>query len=138
LSGPPGLDRVLAGRPQPAPYAMLDGVSEQSGDALSGWRDVRQGEAWAAGHFPGDPILPGVLQLEGMLQAALLLLGEDASLVGLDGVRFRRVVRPGDRLELHVQIRQRTEHGWQIGGSARVGEEPAAEARLRFVRSPNA
>jgi len=132
------LFRPLGHLPQRFPEAAYDRVVERSDDGIVVERDVRGDAEWAAGHFPGDPILPGVLQLEAMIQAAVAFIGADGpvDLIGLDRVRFRRAVRPGDCLR--VEVRQTRVRGPQriVKGTAAVGDEPACSATLRLFVSP--
>ena len=97
-------------------------------------------EAFLAGHFPGNPILPGVIQLEALAQAGALSLATDARFDGklalfggVEKVRFRRVVRPGDELLLSVQIERLSARGGWAQGRATVEGDLACEARLFFA-----
>ena len=124
--------------PQRYPEPAFDAVLERSDDGLVVSRAVRADAAWCAGHFPGDPILPGVLQIEAMAQAVVAWVGEAGrvELIGLDRVRFRRPVRPGD--ELVVQVVQASERGPQrlFKGTARVDGQPSCQATLRVFVHP--
>jgi 3-hydroxyacyl-[acyl-carrier-protein] dehydratase len=98
---------------------------------------VTANEFYLAGHFPGEPIVPGVLTLEGMIQSALILVGESfsrgkisASLHRVDRVRFKRAIVPGDRVEFLVSLSGKDGDFWTFRGKTQVGEETAAEATL--------
>jgi 3-hydroxyacyl-[acyl-carrier-protein] dehydratase len=98
---------------------------------------ITANEIYLAGHFPGEPIMPGVLTLEGMVQSALILVGEsfsrgniNASLHKVDRVRFKRAVIPGDRVEFLVSLTGKEGDLWTFKGKTQVGEETAAEATL--------
>ena len=97
-------------------------------------------EAFLAGHFPGNPVFPGVLQLEALAQAgAIALLSDDryaGSLPlfgGVEDVRFRRMVRPGDEMTLVVEIERLSRRGGWGKGRASVNGEECCRARLLFV-----
>jgi len=91
---------------------LLDEVVElEPGVSCHARRTLRADEFWFAGHFPGNPIMPGVLVVEALAQAgAVTALAQEGAagklllFAGIDKVRFKRVVRPGDTVDLHVQI----------------------------------
>ncbi len=94
---------------------------------------VRHDAFWCDGHFPGDPIFPGVLMAEALAQTAALLFtsqegkaGAPVFLVGMDKLRFRRVVRPGETLDLQVEVLEARHRMYRFKAVARVGEERAA------------
>jgi len=98
---------------------------------------VTADEFYLAGHFPGNPILPGVLTLEGMVQSALILVeaehprGRVTGFVQkVDRVRFKRAILPGDRVEFLVHLTGKEGDVWNFKGKAQVGKETAAEANL--------
>ena len=94
------------------PFLMLDSVLEIGEGEIVARKRVRPDEPCFAGHFPGDPIFPGVLQIEAMAQAMAALMtlsnpefrGRRPLFLGVDGCRFRRPVRPGDDLRVHAKI----------------------------------
>jgi 3-hydroxyacyl-[acyl-carrier-protein] dehydratase len=96
---------------------------------------VTADEIYLSGHFPGEPIMPGVLTLEGLLQSALIFLGESftrgkirVSLEKVERLRFKRAVLPGDRLDFLVSLTGKEGNRWKFKGKAQVGAEVAAEA----------
>jgi len=96
---------------------------------------VTADEIYLSGHFPGEPIMPGVLTLEGLVQSALIFLGESftrgkirVSLEKVERLRFKRAVLPGDRLDFLVSLTGKEGNRWKFKGKAQVGAEVAAEA----------
>lgn len=127
--------------PQRSPYLLLDSVDEWVPDErLVATGRVRPEAPYFEGHFPGDPVMPGVLQIEALAQATTLLglasqgrLGERGGgmhLLGLDKVRFRRKVVPGDVLLIEVEVARVRGPTWRVQGRASVDGERAAEAVL--------
>jgi len=141
--GPPLLDveavmRLLPHRP---PFLLVDRVvALEPGKRIVAWKSVTMNEPFFVGHFPGKPVMPGVLVLEALAQAAALLAVKSMDpvagaakltyLMGIDGARFRRPVVPGDRLELVVEITRAKGSVWKERGEARVDGELAAEAEF--------
>jgi UDP-3-O-[3-hydroxymyristoyl] N-acetylglucosamine deacetylase/3-hydroxyacyl-[acyl-carrier-protein] dehydratase len=140
---PPAIDihqvqRIL---PHRYPFLMIDRVIEIEGThRVVGVKNVTINEPYFQGHYPGDPIMPGVLIIEALAQIGGVLLsqalehkGKVAVLLSLDKVKFRRAVRPGDQLILEAEtIRVRTNTG-HVKGKARVGEDLVAEAEIKFI-----
>jgi len=97
--------------PHRYPFVMIDRVVEMSGDELVAIKNVTFNEPYFNGHFPGDPVMPGVLQLEAMAQAVGILsirhnkwIPRPAFFMSADAVKFRRPVRPGDQLRIHAKL----------------------------------
>jgi 3-hydroxyacyl-[acyl-carrier-protein] dehydratase len=131
-----GIQRLLPHRP---PFLLVDRVVAFEKDtSLTALKGVTMNEPFFAGHFPGHPVMPGVLILEALAQACALLaclslppeqLGNTVTyLMGIDGARFRRPVVPGDRLELKVVVTKRKGMVWKQSGQALVDGEVVAEA----------
>ena len=107
-----GREEIEAILPHREPFLLLDEVVElEPGDHVVARKRVRPDEWYLAGHFPGRPVMPGVLIVEAMAQAgAVAVLSEDenrgrmALFAGIDDVRFKRIVEPGDELELRCDI----------------------------------
>jgi len=105
-----------------------------------GLKNVTINEAFFQGHYPGDPIMPGVLIIEALAQIGGVLLSQElehkgkvAVLLSLDKVKFRRAVRPGDQLILEaeaIRVRSNTGH---VKGRARVAGDLVAEAEIKFI-----
>jgi UDP-3-O-[3-hydroxymyristoyl] N-acetylglucosamine deacetylase/3-hydroxyacyl-[acyl-carrier-protein] dehydratase len=106
--------RILDALPHRYPFVMIDRVAEFVGeDALVAIKNVSINEPYFQGHFPGNPVMPGVLQLEAMAQAAGLLMlrrgsaeGKTSLFMSADKVKFRKPVRPGDQLILNAKLKQ--------------------------------
>jgi beta-hydroxyacyl-ACP dehydratase FabZ len=124
--------------PHRYPFLLVDRILEMDGERVLGLKNVTFNEPHFTGHFPGAPVMPGVLVVEAMAQAgAVMLLSEvpdrHSKLVyftGIDKCRFRRPVLPGDQLLLEVRVIKRRARYAVMHGVARVGSEIAAEAEL--------
>lgn len=127
--------------PHREPMLLVDEVVEvEPGRRAVGLKHVGQDEFWVPGHYPGNPIVPGVLQIEALAQTgavALMKMPEYQGMVplfaGLDSVRFKRPVRPGDTLRLEVEIIKIRGPVGRGAGKAYVGEELACECELVFA-----
>ena len=127
--------------PHRDPFLLLDEVLElEPGSRVVARREVRAEDPWFAGHFPGRPVMPGVLIVEAMAQTGAIAVlvqeenrGKIAFFAGIDDCRFKRIVEPGDVLTLTCEID--TVRG-PIGrgkATARVGDDLAARATLTFA-----
>ncbi|MBI2711161.1 MAG: 3-hydroxyacyl-ACP dehydratase FabZ [Actinobacteria bacterium] len=134
----------MARLPHRAPFLLLDAVEacEPGRSVTARWR-IRGDEPWLAGHFPGNPVVPGVLQLESLAQAGAVAVLADERYAdrlplfgGVEGVRFRRVVRPGDTLTLSVDLERLSARGGWGRGTATVAGEETCRARLLFALAP--
>jgi UDP-3-O-[3-hydroxymyristoyl] N-acetylglucosamine deacetylase/3-hydroxyacyl-[acyl-carrier-protein] dehydratase len=123
------------------PFLLIDRVIELEGyQRAVGIKNVTINEPFFQGHWPGQPIMPGVLQIEAMAQLAGVLLlrklehtGKLAVLLSIDRVKLRRAVVPGDTLRLEakaINVKQRT---GRVQCRAWVGEKLVAEARINFM-----
>jgi len=135
------ITEVLAHLPQRYPFLMIDKVLEcEPGKRILAVKNVSANEPHFLGHFPGRPIMPGVLILEAMAQAACILALRSRNVVadastayyyaGIDGARFKRPVVPGDRLELDVQILAHKRGIWKFACIARVDGAVVTEAEI--------
>jgi 3-hydroxyacyl-[acyl-carrier-protein] dehydratase len=132
------IKRILQMIPHRYPMLMVDRVIEMRLDASAiGIKNVSINEPFFQGHFPSEPVMPGVLIVEAMAQTAAVLVvstfGTDSEgklvyFMSIDGARFRRPVVPGDRLELHVEKVQSRANVWKFAGKAIVEGKVAAEA----------
>ena len=143
MSGHPQLDIRNVQRVLPHRYPMLlvDRVVEIDGDRRAiGVKNVTINEPFFQGHYPRNPIMPGVLIIEAMAQLGGLLLsrklehtGKVAVLLSLDRVKFRRQATPGDQLVLEAQTVRAKARSGEVFCQARVGGDLAAEATIRFM-----
>lgn len=135
------INEILQYLPHRYPFLLVDRVLElEEGSRVRAIKNVTMNEPFFPGHFPHRPVMPGVLILEAMAQAAAVLsfktMGEkpdENSVVyfaGIDNARFKRPVVPGDQLLLEVSITRKMRNIWKYHGVARVGDEVAAEADL--------
>ena len=124
--------------PHRYPFLLVDRVIDLSKGRVVTIKNVTFNEPYFAGHFPEHPVMPGVLIVEALAQSAAILalneVGGDPTrlfmLTGLDKVRFRRRVIPGDQLRMEVKILKFHRPLWRMQAVARVGDELAAEAEL--------
>ena len=132
---------LVALLPHRPPFRFVDGVDacDPAGTVRAHYM-VTGDEPFLAGHFPGNPIFPGVLQLEALAQAGAIALLADARYAGklplfggVEDVRFRRLVRPGDRLDLSVEIERLSARGGWGKGVATVDGAECCRARLLFA-----
>ena len=139
----PLLDRaqIEAILPHRDPFLLIDEVVElEPGARVVARKKVRPDEWYLSGHFPGRPIMPGVLIVEAMAQTgAVAVLSEEenrgrlALFAGIDGVRFKRIVEPGDELELTCDLEKVRGPVGKGRAEARVGGELAARGVLTFA-----
>ncbi len=125
--------------PHRYPFLLIDRIIEQSDDKIVALKNVTINEPFFAGHFPGHPIMPGVLIVEAMAQAggvmALTILGAtfETHLVffmGIDKVKFRKPVVPGDQLRIEVVPLRKGGAIWKMAGKALVDGQVVTEAEF--------
>ena len=133
------IGRLIRQIPSQYPFVLVDRVLEHDpAGRLVALKNVTGSEEFFEGHFPGAPVMPGVLLMESLAQAAGIWLLKDAPdparlevyVVGIDDAKFRRPVVPGDSLRLEVRVLHRRGPLCRVRGEARVGEHRVAEARL--------
>jgi 3-hydroxyacyl-[acyl-carrier-protein] dehydratase len=138
---------VLKNLPQRYPILMIDRVKHcDTGKRIVALKNVSANEPYFQGHFPGRPIMPGVMILEAMAQAAgVLIISADKGAdhhqniyyyVGIDDARFKKPVIPGDQLELDVKVERMLRGIGKFSCVARVGTEVAAEATILLAMRP--
>ena len=130
---------IQAVLPHRYPFLLVDRVDSVTTDKIVARKMVTANEPFFAGHFPGHPIMPGVLIVEALAQAGALLvapqIGFDPArdaivLMSLDKVKFRKPVVPGDMLVLEVVPLRRGGAVWKLRGQAKVDDAVVAEAEL--------
>ncbi|KTF69403.1 MULTISPECIES: 3-hydroxyacyl-ACP dehydratase FabZ [unclassified Sphingomonas] len=138
--GPLDIGRVMAALPHRFPMLLVDRVEELILDqSIVAVKAVTINEAFFQGHFPGRPIMPGVLTVEALAQAAGVLAVESLGLAGsgklvyfmaIDNVKFRKPVEPGVLLKLHVEFVQKRARVCKFAGKALIDGELAAECEF--------
>ena len=126
--------------PHRYPFLLVDRILDgEKGKSMVGLKNVSMNEPFFQGHFPSDPIMPGVLILEGMAQVGGLLafyslpemIGEKLIyFAGIDKVRFRRPVVPGDQLIFEMSVINQKGKIWKMAGKAKVDKDVVAEAEF--------
>lgn len=135
------IHQILKMLPHRYPFLLVDRVlSIDKGKRITALKNVTINEPFFNGHFPHRPVMPGVLMLEAMAQAAALLSFHSLDIVpdkdvvyyfaGIDGARFKRPVEPGDQLRIEVEIERMKAGISKFKGQAFVGEALACEATL--------
>lgn len=135
------IHEILTKLPHRYPILLVDRVLEvEKGERIRAIKNVSINEPFFNGHFPHRPVMPGVLMLEALAQAAALLAFETLDVVpddntvyyfaGIDGARFKRPVEPGDQLILDVSLLRMKSGIFKFAAKAWVGEDVAVEAEL--------
>lgn len=130
--------------PNRYPILYMDYVDEMTpGESLVATKNVTINEQFFQGHFPGNPVMPGVLIIESLAQAASILIlsspqfvGKTAYMTGIDNAKFKHMVRPGDVLKLRVEFGNLRENMGTVKVKATVDDQLAISAELMFVVSP--
>ena len=138
------INKILDHLPHRYPFVLVDKVlSYDLGKSIDAIKNVTINEPFFPGHFPHYPVMPGVLVVEALAQAAAILsfktLNEKPNdhsvyyFVGIDKARFKKPVIPGDQLKLNVSIERTIKGIWKYKGIAMVEDEIAAEAEIMCV-----
>lgn len=135
------IEAIMAILPHRPPFLLVDRVLEiEPGVRAVGLKNVSMNEPFFGGHFPGRPIMPGVLIIEALAQVgavALLQMPENAGklvyFAGIDGVRFKKPVTPGDTLHMEVTLEKLRRRIGKGHGVARVDGRIVAEGDLMFA-----
>src|SRR5262249_37243498 len=126
--------------PHRYPFLLVDRVIEiERGKKGIGIKNVTINDGFFQGHFPGKPVMPGVLMVEAMAQTAGVVVltsgehpGKVALFMAIDAVKFRKVVVPGDQLLMEIEIIRDREKTAQVRGVGKVGAEVVVEADMLF------
>jgi len=140
------IDGILARLPHRYPFLMVDRVLEVvPGKSIVAVKNVSANEYYFQGHFPGHPVMPGVLIVEALAQAGGILAYESVTaeeriwilyLVGLEEARFKQTVRPGDQLLLRVELVKRKRNLWRFTCVAEVDGKLVAEVQVLMADGP--
>ena len=123
--------------PHRYPFLLIDKVTDiVPGESAIGIKNVTMNEPFFQGHFPGHPIMPGVLIIEAMAQTSAILViettgnraGDVVYFMTVDQARFRKPITPGDQVELHVTKQRNRGNVWKFSGEARVDGKLMAQA----------
>lgn len=119
-------------------FQLIDQVIEQTEDRIAAVKNVSRAEEYLDDHFPGFPVLPGVMMLETLVQAGRLLLADRAGgqplvLAEVRNLRYGNMVRPGEALSVEVTLRGEAEQGWDLQGVGKVKEQVAVQGRFRLM-----
>ncbi|WP_424813758.1 3-hydroxyacyl-ACP dehydratase FabZ [Roseococcus sp. YIM B11640] len=133
-----GIAQIMGAIPHRYPFLLIDRVIDMVLDhSATGVKNVTINESFFQGHFPSEPVMPGVLIVESMAQTAAVLvvatLGEGAQgklvyFMSVEGAKFRRPVVPGDQIHVHVTKLQRRTNVWKFAAQAKVDGQVVAEA----------
>lgn len=127
--------------PHRYPFLLVDKITEcLPGVYSKGYKNLTMNEAFFQGHFPGNPIMPGVLQLEAMAQCAAPILltlpqfaGKLALYAGVENARFKNIVRPGDRFEMSIELTKLKGPVCKAHGVGTVDGKVCVEADMTFA-----
>jgi len=132
--------KILSALPHRYPFLLVDRVVELvPNQRIHAYKNITFNEEFFLGHFPGQPVMPGVLQLEAMAQAGALLASGSSGfdpikqviyLMAFDNVKFRKVVTPGDKLELFVKLDRQKGRIFRLSGEAKVDGQLVSEAEM--------
>lgn len=135
------IDEIMKMLPHRYPFLLVDKLEvEEAGVKGIGLKNLTMNELFFQGHFPGNPIMPGVLQIEAMAQTAgcIVMSADDnyadnkrnVLFMSVDGVKFRKPVRPGDQLKMHLEKIRERRNIFVFKGVSMVDDQVVSEAEL--------
>ena len=129
------INEIMQHLPHRYPFLLVDRIIDiQPGKGITGIKNVTFNEPFFQGHFPGQPIMPGVLIIEAMAQVAGIaafssgMEGKAVYFMSIEKAKFRRPVVPGDQLRLEIKVLQQRGNVWKFSGAATVEGKLASEA----------
>ena len=129
------INEIMQHLPHRYPFLLVDRIIDvQPGKGITGIKNVTFNEPFFQGHFPGQPIMPGVLIIEAMAQVAGIaafssdMEGKAVYFMSIEKAKFRRPVVPGDQLRLEIKVLQHRGNVWKFSGAATVDGKLASEA----------
>ena len=139
------IHEVMKYLPHRHPFLLVDRVIEmKKGESIVAIKNVTINEPFFTGHFPNRPVMPGVLIIEALAQAAGILAYKSTDtfpsegvlyyFAGIDNARFRRIVEPGDQLRLEIKLLRAKRDIWKLEGSAYVDDELVCHAEFLTAR----
>ena len=139
------MEEILKAIPHRPPFLFVDKIVELTENKIKATREMRSDESFFQGHFPGNPVMPGVLICESIFQAGGILLSNILGGVGggtpvltrINNARFKNIVRPGDLLELQAELVETVSNAYFMKGSASVAGKTAVtvEFAVSLVKS---
>ena len=135
------IQEIMEMLPHRYPFLLVDRITEcVPGKYSKGYKNLTMNEQFFQGHFPGNPIMPGVLQLEALAQCSAPVLlslpqnkGKLALYAGVDGVRFKNIVRPGDRFDMTIELTKLKGPICKAHGVGSVDGKICVEADMTFA-----
>jgi 3-hydroxyacyl-[acyl-carrier-protein] dehydratase len=141
------IEKILELLPHRYPFLLVDRVLEcRAGESIVGIKNITVNEPQFMGHFPGKPVMPGVLIVEAMAQLSALLVAQsmgnsndkEVFLLSIDNSKFRQVVSPGDRMVMTCNIVQNRQDVWKFSAQAHVDDKIVAESMFTaMVKTKN-